>query len=330
MGALAIEAGLIFDDRGEAWPADPAFFIRRLGLSAGRIDAITLAVRKFGFVHVALIRNALLVNFEPSAVCHLAAYAAFYEIAGRAPKRLILAYPGKAGGPDRYEIFNDVAAALKRVEAALDDNPRLPLNCRNGNRQPHHSRYQLDQGSAATSGTPGVALNMQAENSSERISRPLDSISPGDEWFGDVLDIWRRVRVGWQLPSPQSFDPLEVVNISCGRAHVVDTCTSAPGGYRFRVWGKVNPYPGDYKNRTLAQMPAGLMRQDAIEDYWEVTTTGVPTYDLFRRVEDRHQMLYSRLLLPLATDGRRVDQLLVLVNERQIPEFESLASGCNA
>jgi hypothetical protein len=304
MQALATETGVIFDDRGVAWPADPACFVRRLGLADGPIDAITLAVQKFGFVHVAPIRDALLVKFDPSAVCHLAAYAAFYEIAGRAPKRLILAYPGKRGASDRYEIFNNRSAGLKRLEAALERNASRP------------ARRQHDR--------------IEAEYSSERICRPLDAIALEDKWLGDVLDSWRAARIGWQLPSPQSFDPLEVVNISCGRAHVVDTRTSDPKSYRFHVWGKVNPYPGEYRNRTLAQMPAGLMRQDAIEDYWEVTTTGVPTYHLFHRVEERHQMSFSRLLLPLATDGRRPDQLLVLVNERQIPEFETLTSSGGA
>jgi hypothetical protein len=316
MQGLATEAGVIFDDAGAAWPADPQYFVRRLGLAGGQTDAITLTIQRFGFVYVAPIRDALLVKFEPSAVSHLAAYAAFYEIAGRAPKRLILAYPGIAGRSDRYEIFTDLTAGLKQVEAAL----RRTLG---GDKAEFEGR-------AAPPAAARLAVKMRAENSSERICRPLDSIAAGDEWFGDVLDLWRRARPGWQLPSPESFDPLEVVNISCGRAHVVDTRDPDPEGYRFRVWGKVNPYPGDYKNRTLAQMPAGLMRQDAIEDYWEVTATGVPTYHLFRRTEDRHRMSYSRMLLPLATDGRRVNQLLVLINERQIPEFDALASGCDA
>jgi hypothetical protein len=336
MEALATEAGVIFDDRGVAWPADPAYFVRRLGITGAHVDAITLTVQQFGFVHVAPIRDALLVKFEPSAVCHLAAYAAFYEIAGRAPKRLILAYPGKAGGSDRYEIFNDLTAGLKRVEIALARNVSGPAHRRRGNLQADHSGRQprqepaLRPGPTAGSGVVRLAVNVQAENSSERLCRPLDSIAPEDGWFGDLLDIWHAARIGWQLPSPESFDPLEVVNISCGRAHVVDARTGDPEGYRFRVWGKVNPYPGDYKNRTLAQMPAGLMRRDAIEDYWEVTMTGLPTYHLFRRTEDRHQMSYSRLLLPLATNGRRVDQLLVLINQREISEFNTLGSGCDA
>jgi len=69
-------------------------------------------------------------------------------------------------------------------------------------------------------------------------------------------------------------------------------------------------------------MPAGAMRDDAIEDYWEVVTTGVPAYQLIRHVEGKLPYSYARLLLPLAADGRRVDQLVVLINERPLPELE--------
>jgi hypothetical protein len=71
-------------------------------------------------------------------------------------------------------------------------------------------------------------------------------------------------------------------------------------------------------------MPAGSMRDDAIEDYWEVVTTGVPTYQLINRVEKNLPYSYARLLLPLAANGRRVDRLVVLINERPLPEAETL------
>jgi hypothetical protein len=66
------------------------------------------------------------------------------------------------------------------------------------------------------------------------------------------------------------------------------------------------------------------MRDDAIEDYWEVVTTAVPTYQLINRVEKNLPYSYARMLLPLAEDGRRVDRLVVLINERRLPEIETL------
>ena len=55
-------------------------------------------------------------------------------------------------------------------------------------------------------------------------------------------------------------------------------------------------------NLTLGQMPPGLMRDDAIEDYWEVVSTGAPTYQLIHRVEDNLALSYARLLLPFAAE----------------------------
>jgi len=114
------------------------------------------------------------------------------------------------------------------------------------------------------------------------------------------------------------------LNIARGRAHIVDTSQSNPEGYRFRVWGTVNSYGSGHAKKTLEEMPAGLMRDNAIEDYREVVTTGVPTYRLISHVESKLSYSYARLLLPLAADGLCVDQLVVLINERPLPELEVL------
>ena len=326
-------AGVIFDDAGEALPADPIYLARRLGQVAGDVDVIAYAVQALGFVHVAPIRDALLVRFEPSTIRHLAAFAAFYEIAGHHPNRLILGYPRKAGTPDRYEIINSAMEGLKRVEAALHRcqgsiglmERRSSCSTVDGRLCYLPPRAVAEEGGVASFSEPhGLAITGQAGDYSKRLSRPLDSISLEDEWLGRLLRYWRSARSAWRLPSSESFDPLQVLNIARGRAHIVDTSDSDPEGYRFRIWGTVNSYGGGHDNKTLRDMPAGSMRDDAIEDYWEVVTTGAPTYQLINRVEKNLAYSYARLLLPLAADGRRVDRLVVLINERPLPEAETL------
>src|SRR5215472_19160886 len=77
----AIES-VIFDDTGEPLPADPAYLERRLGRLPSEFDVVGYAIQELGFVYVrGITRGALLVKFEPSKVSHLAAFAAFYEIA---------------------------------------------------------------------------------------------------------------------------------------------------------------------------------------------------------------------------------------------------------
>jgi hypothetical protein len=324
-------AGVIFDDAGEALPADPISLARRLGKVAGEVDVIAYAVQTLGFVHVAQIHDALLVKFEPSTVCHLAAFAAFYEIVGHAPKRVILGSPGTAGNPDRYEIVNSLIEGMKRVEAALDRHQGsiAPTERRSTGSPvdgrlcyPPRERILKIEWGSSFSGSRGPTIQAHAGDYSKRLSRPLDSISLEDEWLGQVLRHWRSARSAWRLPSSESLDPLQILNIARGRAHIVDTSDSDPEGYRFRIWGTVNSYGGGHDNKILGDMPAGSMRDDAIEDYWEVVTTGVPNYQLINHVEKSLPYSYARLLLPLAADGRRVDQLVVLINERPLPEVE--------
>jgi hypothetical protein len=68
-------------------------------------------------------------------------------------------------------------------------------------------------------------------------------------------------------------------------------------------------------------MPAGLMRDEAIQDYRQVVATGTPGYHLINLVEKNISYSYARLLLPLAQDGRGVDRLIVLISERRLPEL---------
>jgi hypothetical protein len=326
-------AGIMIDDTGKPLPLHPLSLAHLLGCPTHDFDIVAHAVRNLGFVQVAPVRNGLLVKFEPTTISRLAAIAAFCEVARRAPERLILGCPGKAGSPDRYEIFHDLGEGLRRLEAAIENRqyanqgtrpqPKRPPTGR-GHRQP--TLREPAQGARVVSlrRPAGLAIRRQAENFSKRLLLPVDAIAPPDEWLGHLMSMWRKARPGWYLPASEALDPLEVLNIARGRAHIVDTTAADPAGYRFRIWGAANSYGNRYGNQTLGQMPAGLMREDALEDYWEVVMSGEPAYQLIQHMENGQQFSYARLLLPLAADGLLVDQLLVLFNERPLPEFAPL------
>jgi hypothetical protein len=320
--------GVVFDDSGEAWPAQPALLERRLGPEADSLDVIANAVSNLGFVHVAPIRDALSVRFEPAVVSPLAAVAAFYEIAARSPRCLILTYPGPVGHPDRCEVFSNVIEGLKRLEDAATRGRRDPhpvwlhrLSSARRHRHPVEQAFTRRKLPVGSSGTCGPLIKSRAGDRSVRWTRPLDAIAADDRWLGQLLSFWGSARRGRRLPSNESLDSLELLNIACGRAHIVDTASSSPSGYRFRLWGTVNSYGNGYANRALGEMPEGLMRDDAIQDYRAVVTSGAPSYHLINIVEHEIPFSYARLLLPLAQDGRRVDRLIVLINERELPEI---------
>jgi hypothetical protein len=320
--------GVVFDDAGEAWPAEPHLLAQRLGSDADALNVVANAVTNLGFVHVAPIRNALSVTFEPTVVSPLAAFAAFYEIAAQGPQCLILTNPGMMGQPDRCEIVNDVIDGLRRLEQAANRGRNairpswLQTPAVNRRYRPHlwreHPKKKLLEGI-----TPANApqIEVRAGDRSIRLPKPLNAIPTEDDWLGRLLSFWGSARSGRRLPSTESLDSLELLNIARGRAHIVETLSANPNGYRFRLWGAVNSYGGGYANRALGEMPQGLMREDAIEDYRRIVATGTPAYHLINIVENELSFSYARLLLPLAQDGRRVDRLIVLINERQLPEL---------
>jgi len=317
--------GVIFDDAGEGWPTQSPQLAQRLACGADGSSVIDYALRERGYVCVIPIRDALFLTFEPSVVSPLAAFAAFYEISARAPKLLILAHPEKAGQSDRYEVFNNVIDGLRRLEAAA--GLKQVSQALNAHSAPiigfsrHRDRGSKRRQSARASTIGATDRCSPAGDHSARLSRPLASISADDKWFGQLLRLWGNARNGRRLPSSESLDPFELLNIACGRAHMVETSNSNPAGYRFRLWGAVNSYGNGYSDRTLGEMPAGLMRDGAIADYRQAVATGIPHYHLIAHIENKVPYSYARLLLPLAQDGRRVDRLIVLINERGLPEF---------
>ena len=322
-GLSCAGGGVIFDGTGKAWPDEPAH-LAHLGPGADHLDVIAYAVKTLGVVHVVPVREALLVTFEPSVVSPLAAVAAFYEISARAAKPLILVFPGTEGHPDRCEVFNNAIEGLRRFndEANLMGNAgrppllQAPVNQGRGKlRRDNRAKMQI-------LGAGALQVKSRAGDRSMTLSRPLACISDDDAWLRQLLSFWGDARKGRRLlPSTESLDALQLLNIARGRAHIVDTTNSNPAGYRFRLWGAVNSYGGGYDDRTLGDMPVGLMRDEAIRDYRQVVATGKPAYHLINFVEKNMSYSYARLLLPLAQDRRRVDRLIVLISERRLPEL---------
>ena len=320
--------GVIFDDTGNPWrPAERAG-LADFGPVTDHSAIIAYAVRILGFVHVMPIRDALLVTFDPSVVRPLAGVAASHAISAHGAKRLILVYPSRGGHPDRSEIFNSVIEGLTRFSDAANLTgkavglPSSQTSLSQGLRQPRLNSSAKSRSAILRAGT--LHVKSRAGDRSLRLSRPLASISDDDAWLRQLLLFWGHAREGRRLPSTESLDTLELLNIARGRAHIVETTNSNAAGYRFRLWGATNSYGNGYANRTLGEMPAGLMRDEAIAHYRRIAATGMPSYDIINLIEKNLSFSYARLLLPLAQDGRRVDRLIVLINERRLPELGTL------
>jgi hypothetical protein len=172
----------------------------------------------------------------------------------------------------------------------------------------------MEVGSAAT------VHEIGGRDTYKRVRLGLDAISPSDRRLAEALAYWQGLRDGGKLPSRVQVDLFKLKSMM-GWMHVVDTTAATPHGYYFRLWGSsVRLNSG--KNHTkmpLGDCPWPLLRDAAIEDYGDVVATGEPAYHLINHMVDFTRHSLARLLLPLAADGRRVDQLLILINERPLP-----------
>jgi len=169
-------------------------------------------------------------------------------------------------------------------------------------------------------GSAAVVHEIRGRDTYKRARLNLDAIAPSDNRLAEALTYWNDLRDGRKLPSRAQVDLFKLKSMM-GWMHVVDTTASTPHGYYFRLWGSsVRLNSG--KNHTkmlLGDCPWPLLRDAAIEDYGDVVATGEPAYHLICHTVDFSRHSLARLLLPLAADGRRVDQLLILINERPLP-----------
>jgi hypothetical protein len=169
-------------------------------------------------------------------------------------------------------------------------------------------------------GSATVLKEVRGRDTYKRSRGSLEGISPSDKRLGEALSYWNDLRDGGRLPARSQIDLFRLKALM-GWMHVVDTTAATPDGYYYRLWGSsVRLDAGkDHTRMPLSAIPWPLVREAAMEDYADVVATGQPAYHLVSHTIDHLRHSFARLLLPLAADGRRVDQLLILINERPLP-----------
>ena len=320
---MKLETDLLIDAEGDVLVVDGPSVENSLGAGATS-KMIRAAVWRLGFVHLRINRSGLFVEINPAEVCPEALMTATDEIYGQSPARLAFSFLCSEDDPGRVELFADIETGLKRLRALMTaaGHPlRMVLSRRLGGQRRRVRREAQWERVASFRTRDGVALRIAGDDYARQRRRPFESILAEDDWLGRVLSIWHRARWGSRLPAPDARGLEPVPEIADGRAHWVDTRAANPKAFWFRTWAEKNSYvfgATGRENRRLGQMPPGLMQAWAIRNYWEVATTGVPTYDLTFIRDYGKEYSYARLTLPLAANGRRVDQLLVLINERDL------------
>lgn len=177
---------------------------------------------------------------------------------------------------------------------------------------------------------PGKLVELKDRRDLVRAVRwPWECIAPEDGNFVEALQYWQSLRRDGLLPRPRDIDPVKLKPL-LGWTHKIDTSDPDPINYYFRLWGSnvtLEEFTS-FKGLRISDYPSAPYRDAAIQDYRDVVTSGVPTYQqVLARVNFR-SYAYGRLILPLASDERHVNQLLVMIHERP-PETmsERLTTG---
>jgi hypothetical protein len=158
----------------------------------------------------------------------------------------------------------------------------------------------------------------------KRVRLALDDMPADDARLAEMLAYWTDLRNGSLLPSLSDIDPIMLKRMM-GWTHIVDTSASNPENYFYRLWGSsVRLDSGkDHTRMMLGSCPWPILRDTAMQDYAHVVSTGEPAYNLITHTVNYVRHSFARLLLPLAKNGRQVDQLLVMINERPLPGMET-------
>jgi hypothetical protein len=150
----------------------------------------------------------------------------------------------------------------------------------------------------------------------------LSEIPPEDATLAAAHAYWEAKRRSGLLPARSDIDILELRPLM-GVTHIVDVRDPDPKNYHVRLRGSNVPPDVERKihNKPLHQCDSKSYGETLMEDYSTVVFTGVPSFHQVVASIDMIRHSYSRLILPLADDGRHVDTLMVCFNRRQFTDL---------
>jgi PAS domain len=149
---------------------------------------------------------------------------------------------------------------------------------------------------------------------------PLSEFAGEDDKLAEALAYWQSKRQNGMLPSRRDIDVVDLRPL-IGFMHLVDVVDAAAGQFRFRLHGTRVRIGQSFSDHVVENISSKAMRDAAVEDYQSVCFTGVPCYQHIVALVDFIQYSYSRLILPMASDGRTVDALMICINARKFSDF---------
>jgi hypothetical protein len=148
-----------------------------------------------------------------------------------------------------------------------------------------------------------------------------------------VYRYWKDKAGARRMPARRDIDPVDLVPF-LPSIMLVDVCTPAPesgnaaahGHYVYRLVGtrEVEMRGSDPTGKPVATHALGGMTDLALQNYDTVVRTRMPLFDRNEEDVQIHERLrdLDSVLLPLSSDGDRVDMVLVYTVQRADWELE--------
>ncbi len=159
---------------------------------------------------------------------------------------------------------------------------------------------------------------MNSDGTDHNDARPAVTVGPGDfeenilpdERLRLLYRYWLGKRAGGRLPARTDIDPTDIPSIL---PFLILIDVTEDSRYFFRLFGtQVAAWTGvDMTGRYLGEGPDSPNEAALAPQFLSVVESGLPRYDeLAATLPNREHQNYRRLLLPLSSDGEKIDTLL--------------------
>jgi hypothetical protein len=158
--------------------------------------------------------------------------------------------------------------------------------------------------------------------------RVLEEIGSDDPVLRDALAYWRSQSGSDTAPERKTFD-ITKIQRAVGSAHIIDCSPEDPDRFSIRLFASRCLETGLFAGKNLSglplsEVPCSLFRASVASDYHAAKTSARPSFHkVIARLYWRPSS-FTRLILPLANDTGQIAQLLVLINQRPLPELGTL------
>jgi hypothetical protein len=136
-------------------------------------------------------------------------------------------------------------------------------------------------------------------------------VEPKETELKDLLAYWEGKRGARAMPARADIDPIEIPQL-LPHLIMVDTAET-PEDFCYRLYGTevCKGFEHDRTGLRFSEMPRIENYDEVYRGYWLTYTEKAPNYFHGQIVSDsRNYIGYSRLTLPLSSDGERVDKIL--------------------